>query len=125
MAGVGSHNKTFGVEVGAVDEDLVVHTVVVSVVRNLDCPKRFKPSCQCTQPCLCEAAIWSSERVPMIQSMNTRNRVAWMASVFDLVVDVPQSGFLHRQRGVPLAVLPLRFIGPWQTGQFGLGVLIQ
>ncbi|CRH92439.1 Uncharacterised protein [Chlamydia trachomatis] len=77
------------------------------------------------RPCLCEAAIWSSERVPMIQSMNTRNRAAWIASVFDLVVDAPQSGFLHRQRGVPLAVLLLRFIGPWQTGQFGLGVLIQ
>ena len=62
--------------------------------------------------CLCEAAIWSSERVPMIQSMNTRNRVAWLASVCDLVVDVPQSGFLHRQRGAPLTVFPLRFIGP-------------
>ena len=52
MVGGGGNKQTVGVEVGAVDEDLVVHTVVVSVVRNLDCPKRFKPSCQCTQAML-------------------------------------------------------------------------
>ena len=40
MAGVGSHNKAFGVEVGAVDEDLVVDSLLINASGWLDKPER-------------------------------------------------------------------------------------
>ena len=46
MAGVGSHNKAFGVEVGAVDEDLVVDSLLINTSGWLDKPERCEASLQ-------------------------------------------------------------------------------
>ena len=42
MAGVGSYNKALGVEVGAVDEDLIVDSLLINASGRLDKPERFK-----------------------------------------------------------------------------------
>ena len=46
MAGVGSYNKAFGVEVGAVDEDLIVDSLLINASRRLDKPERCEASLQ-------------------------------------------------------------------------------
>lgn len=46
MAGVGSYNKALGVEVGAVDEDLIVDSLLINASGRLDKPERFKASLQ-------------------------------------------------------------------------------
>ena len=46
MAGVGSHNKAFGVAVGVVDEDLVVDSLLINASGRLDKPERFEGACQ-------------------------------------------------------------------------------
>ena len=46
MAGVGSYNKALGVEVGSVDEDLVVDSLLINALGRLDKPERFKASLQ-------------------------------------------------------------------------------
>ena len=46
MAGVGSYNKAFGVELGAVDEDLVVDSLPINASGWLDKPERCEASLQ-------------------------------------------------------------------------------
>ena len=45
-AGVGSHNKAFGVELGGVDEDLGVDSLLINASGWLDKPERFEASLQ-------------------------------------------------------------------------------
>lgn len=46
MAGVSSHDKALGVEVGAVDEDLIVDSLLINASGRLDKPERFEPALQ-------------------------------------------------------------------------------
>ena len=46
MAGVSSHDKALGVEVGAVDEDLIVDSLLINASGRLDKPERCKAALQ-------------------------------------------------------------------------------
>ena len=46
MGGVGSYNKALGVEVGAVDEDLIVDSLLINASGWLDKPERCEASLQ-------------------------------------------------------------------------------
>ena len=46
MAGVSSHDKALGVEVGAVDEDLVVDSLLINALGRLDEPEGCEASLQ-------------------------------------------------------------------------------
>ena len=45
-AGVSSHDKALGVEVGAVDEDLIVDSLLINASGRLDKPERCKAALQ-------------------------------------------------------------------------------
>ena len=46
MAGDSSHDKSLGVEIGAVDEDLIVDSLLINISGRLDKPERFKAALQ-------------------------------------------------------------------------------